>query len=183
MNSTENLTESRLKKLLRYYPIDGVFSWRIDRSANVYAGGRAGTVESSTGRRIITIDGRKYKAARLACLYMLGSFPIEADHINRIPGDDSWENIRPVTMAQNRMNRSTRSDNGSGFPGVTRVALSGKYRAVIKRKVLGTYDSIHDAIFARYTGELQFGFLEMNKRSPAAEYVHAALKRKTWAED
>ena len=67
------LTQIRLKQVLKYNPDTGVFKWRQD------IGGRndgdiAGT-KRDDGRIVIRIDGKDHGANRLAWLYIRGEFP------------------------------------------------------------------------------------------------------------
>lgn len=44
---------------------------------------------------------------------------METDHINGLSVDDRKENLRVCTSSQNKMNRGKRSDNTSGYKGVS----------------------------------------------------------------
>ncbi|SRR6266446_2339189 len=88
------LTQERLKELLHYDPETGVFSWILKRPA--YGGNKKRGHEYVL---INDVDGRDYRAARLAHLYMTGEWPKhKMDHINRIKDDNRWENLRDVTL-------------------------------------------------------------------------------------
>lgn len=67
------------------------------------AGGRA-----TNGDWRIKINGRTFKRSRLVWLYVHGidSYPLLLDHINRDRSDDSVENLRIATYAENQRNRS-----------------------------------------------------------------------------
>jgi hypothetical protein len=98
------------------------------------------------GYRTFPIDGRNYRACRLAFLFMTGSFPTElADHADRWPSNDTWENLRPATPSQNAANRRVRRDCKSGMKGAHYERKSGRYRAVIweggQKRHLGVFDS------------------------------------------
>lgn len=64
------ITQERLKELLTYDPATGEFRWIVSRGPN-RAGNSAGCIDKA-GYRIIEIDGKAYRAARLAFLYMTG---------------------------------------------------------------------------------------------------------------
>lgn len=67
-------------------------------------------------RKWLTLDdGRK---ARLRMHKLITGFP-QTDHINGNGLDNRRANLRPATGSQNAMNRGMRSDNTSGFKGVT----------------------------------------------------------------
>jgi len=59
------LTQGRLKELLSYNPDSGKFVWEINRRGPVKVGLIAGTLNSQ-GYIQIVVDGRNYKAHRLA---------------------------------------------------------------------------------------------------------------------
>lgn len=119
MNAEEKqaLTQERLKELLHYEPESGIFT-RLKTAGRYVAGAIAGSMDDE-GYLRISIDGKHYRSARLACLYMTGEMPIEADHINRIRHDDRWENIRQADRRQNAANRKLQRNNTSGFKGIS----------------------------------------------------------------
>jgi hypothetical protein len=112
-----SLTAERLKELLHYDPGTGVFTWNA-RTGRQVAGQVAGTVNLGT-RIQIKIDGRTYKAHRLAWLYVHGQWPRGAiDHIDGSALNNAIANLRECTMSQNQANKRRRVDNASGFKGV-----------------------------------------------------------------
>lgn len=129
------IDHDRLRELLRYDPVTGVFTWRVDRMrgrgvGNVVA--QAGSVAGSpcNGYRYIQIDGRKYRAGRLAFLYMTGAWPKNmVDHRDLDPSNDRWENLRDATRSQNGAN--TKGLATVGLKGVTKRGSA--YRAQICR--------------------------------------------------
>ena len=109
-------TQLRLKELVDYQPESGIFTWLARPAAPAwdarYAGKRAGHVDRS-GYCLITIDGHKHTAARLAWLYMTGAWPAETiDHKNCIRSDDRFENLRPASFSENLANRSAFGKSG-----------------------------------------------------------------------
>src|SRR5215813_12141516 len=101
------LTHERLKELLSYDPKTGLFIWNS-------RGAVAGTTDQE-GYIQIHLDGKKYRAHRLAYLYMTGEMPTQIlDHINRVRSDNRWGNLRPVTDRFNYYNCSDYSNNKSG---------------------------------------------------------------------
>lgn len=114
------LTVERLKEVLHYEPSTGDFTWL--KSLRVGSVGKmAGTLTQD--RRVhIAVFGKVYKASRLAVLYMTGEWPLgEVDHINRIPNDDRWVNLRVVTRGQNMQNTGISTRNRTGVRNVYRV--------------------------------------------------------------
>jgi hypothetical protein len=101
------LTHKRLCEVLVYEKSTGLFRWRMKASKKTIVGEVAGclTVEKSGYRRVrIRIDGRLYKAHRLAWFYETGRWPKhEIDHINGDAADNRFENLRDVPHRQNQI--------------------------------------------------------------------------------
>ncbi|MGY4351551.1 hypothetical protein ACVWXM_008044 [Bradyrhizobium sp. GM7.3] len=92
------ITAERLRQLLAYDPATGIFTWLVDRKGRggmVPAGSVAGTIDAN-GYRVVTIDNRKYPAARLAWFYVTRQWP--KFNVDRLDGDltnDRFPNLRP----------------------------------------------------------------------------------------
>jgi hypothetical protein len=113
---------------LHYNPISGELRWTVDRWAgsppNLFkarAGDIAGYVETR-GYLRVGIDGRVYKAHRIAWLIVEGRWPAaEIDHIDGNRTNNAWSNLRETDRRTNQENqRRARCDNQSGFLGVAR---------------------------------------------------------------
>lgn len=147
------ITAARLREVLHYNPITGVFTWRVRTSTCVQVGDVAGG-SGSGGYIDIRIDGRKHGAHRLAWLYMTGELPEhEIDHENTCRSDNRWDNLRDATHAQNMQNlRKAPSHNTSGFLGVSEDRR-GLWRAQImvggRNKSLG-YHQTQELAHAAY---------------------------------
>lgn len=114
------LTHERLKALLCYEPLTGVFRWRVARPNGVKPGDVAGRVHADSGYRVIKVDNRAFVASRLAWFYMTGAWPIVLiDHDDLNKTNDAWSNLRPATHRQNQQNRRTQKSNTSGFKGAS----------------------------------------------------------------
>jgi len=142
------LTSKELRKLLKYDSNNGQFTWLVDRS-NKKAGSVAGTI-NKLGYRQICIDYRLYTGHRLAWLYMTGDWPVDCvDHINGVPFDNRWSNLRQATMSENQHNRSKSKRNSSGVKGVSLCKATGKWTAQIMANreyhFLGKFKSIEEA--------------------------------------
>ena len=108
----------------------------------------AGTI--SEGYVVIWIEGRFYRAHRLAHLYMTGEWPpADIDHKERDRGDNRWDKLRPATRAQNLCNTKIRKDNTSGCKGVTWMEKQKKWRVRISGKYIGLFAKLEDAIARR----------------------------------
>jgi hypothetical protein len=89
----KTLSAKRLRKLLTYAPTTGVFRWRVRKGPHVR--GVAGCIHPPKGYRVIGIDGKMYRANRLAWLYMTGKWPkLEIGYINHKTSDARWANLR-----------------------------------------------------------------------------------------
>jgi hypothetical protein len=147
------ITQRRLRDLLSYDPETGIFRWRVSRG-KAKSGAVAGSINKSTGYRIIMLFGRRYKAHRLAWFYMKGEWPVDKiDHRNTIRNDNRFKNLREATAAGNQHNSGRRRNNRSGYKGVDFKAGCGKWRAAItvnsRQMHLGYFTDI-DAAAAAY---------------------------------
>jgi HNH endonuclease/AP2 domain len=145
------LTQKRLKELLHYNPETGIFTWLMKPSpqANrISADNIAGHINVE-GYFVIGIDGKVYKAHRLAWFYMAGVWPNQIDHINGIRNDNRWCNLRLVKKSQNALNRGENKNNTSGIKGVSWYKKYEKWVAQIgknkKRINLGYFDTKEEA--------------------------------------
>lgn len=147
-SKTSTLTRARLQDILVYDPVTGLFRWRHHRGSKP-AGSLAGTIDRH-GYLRITIDGRGYRAHRLAFLYMEGALPPDqVDHINGEKIDNRWANLRHASRLQNARNKGIRINNKTGFIGVSICPETKRFRASIfhdgKGRNIGRYDYAVDA--------------------------------------
>jgi hypothetical protein len=116
----------------------------------VKVGDIAGTTDKN-GYIVIGIDGRYYKAHHLAWFFVHRVWPVELDHKNVVPGDNSLDNLREATRSQNTCNRLMQSNNTSGFKGVSFDRQRRVFHAYIKlngkRRYLGCRDTALAASF------------------------------------
>lgn len=114
------LTLDRARELVSYDPDTGVFTWNVTRAGTAKAGNPAGTV-SSQGYVDLKLDGRRYKAHRVAWLLMTGAWPVgDVDHRDGSRLNNRWKNLRDASRSLNMQNqRRARRGTKSGLLGVT----------------------------------------------------------------
>jgi hypothetical protein len=154
-----NLTQERLKEVLHYDPETGVFTWKVSLNSRIPVGSVAGCIVQHY--RAIGIDGEKYRAHRLAFLYMTGRFPKdEVDHIFHDKDNNRWRFITEATRKKNAKNLSLSKANKTGYCGI--YVDKGKFRAMIqheyKKICCGRYDTIEDAVAAAQEKYKELGF-------------------------
>lgn len=112
------LTQERLKQLIKYDPTSGEFTWlpRDAHNSNM-VGALLDSWNTRNANRIlvnpnpdnyhyIKVDGCLYTGHRLAWLYVYGEWPNNViDHINRTKSDNRIANLRDVTHKENMNNR------------------------------------------------------------------------------
>ena len=139
-----SLTLERLRELLLYDPVTGVFTRKV-RVRSQCAGGRLSS-KDGWGYHRVMIDRRNYRLSRLAWFYVHGRWPIgDIDHINGVPADNAISNLREATKSQNSANmRPRRALKGATFDKRRRT-----WRAKIgvngESISLGTFGSEQDA--------------------------------------
>lgn len=114
-----DLTAARLRELLSYDKTTGLFTRLVSRP-NSPVGSIAGTINNN-GYVLICIGGVKYRAHRLAWLWVKGVWPEgEIDHWNTKRADNRWRNLRDVPMLHNQQNRRRAlKRNRTGLLGVS----------------------------------------------------------------
>jgi hypothetical protein len=158
------LTPERVREFFDYCPDTGLMTWRVKRTNNRKAnvGDVAGNIDD-TGYYRVMLDGKKYRAHRIAFLWMGEELPVQVDHINGDRADNRWANLRAADALSNAKNAKRRKD---GF----RVAVTGvgyhvknrKWRVRINHNgeaiYLGSFDDLNEAITARVAANEKYGF-------------------------
>lgn len=147
------ITQSELKSVLGYNKRTGKFYWLVDRP-RVRVGQITGQALDRWGYNVICINRKKYKAHRLAWLYVYGVMPTkDIDHKNRNKTDNRISNLREATAIENARNKGLSVKNKSGFIGVSWKASHGRWCAQVAIdgvvKHLGLYNSPLSASRAR----------------------------------
>lgn len=140
------VTHEQLLRVMKYDPKTGIFVWKI--SGRKYKKGDTATKNTqSMGYQTIVLQKKIYTAHVLAWFYMTGQWPVfEIDHKDTCRINNKWENLRPATRTQNCMNSRVSKNNSSGFKGVGK--MNGRFRAYIRGKHLGMFDTAEEAAVA-----------------------------------
>jgi hypothetical protein len=173
------LTQERLKEVLHYNPETGVFTWIVSPAHRVKVGDVAGSI-CGNGYRLISIDSVKYKAHRLAWLYVYGYLPEHGvDHKDRVKVHNQIDNLREASQQCNMRNTGNFSDNTSGVKGVNYHKPTGKWRAYIninrKNIYLGVHLSFFEAACHRLAAEQAENWHGCDNSSPAYKFVMAGI--------
>lgn len=147
LSSSSALTQKQLKEILHYNPDTGVFTWKTDKR-----GGREGTVAGWRNDRGIGIEinGKHYRASRLAWLYAHGIWPKKnISFINGNQFDNRIINLREAGRSEVTWHANTPKTNTSGGKGVNWHKQFKKWRARClvngRRYSLGCFTDIADA--------------------------------------
>lgn len=146
--TTAPLTADRLRELIDYEPLTGVFKRRVVIWKVGHVGQTIGHTNNQ-GRIEVSVDGKVYLAHRLAWLYMTGAWPKnQIDHKDGDPSNNAFDNLRDVTGTENMQNqRKARSNNIVGLLGVRKHYR--KWQASIsvngKAVFLGSFDTAEQA--------------------------------------
>lgn len=154
------VTADRLRELLDYNPITGIFVWKRARGLNL-VGVRAGCITPRGGQCLnkfyykIGVDNHRYYSHVLAYLWMTGKYPEkELDHEDGNGLNNKWSNLRLSEHAENGRHRNDLNrNNSSGYAGVSYHTGAKKWRARImvdgKEIHIGFFNSKEDAAVAR----------------------------------
>lgn len=158
----QNLTQSRLKELVHYDPLTGVFTWLVALSNRVKVGDVIGCLNGE-GYLYGRVDGPLYLIHRLAFLYITGAFPPEdVDHENHDRADNRWTNLRHATRTENLQNQRLSQRSTSGHTGVHWCKDRKKWLAHVrvngKSKHLGYFTKKSDAVQTRKAANVKYGF-------------------------
>ena len=166
------LDAKTLRTILSYAPETGLFTWLKRRNGvkSMTAG-----YTGCDGYVSIRINGKLYKAHRLAWFYVQGCWPsAHIDHINGDPSDNRLSNLREATHSENLRNVPIWGSNTSGYKGVSFSKVRNKWRAQIrfcnKRLTLGHFETPEDAYAAYCKAALihhgSFANLGNSERAP-----------------
>lgn len=142
------ISQETLRAIISYDAETGDFRWLLSKG-RAQAGSLAGAIDTQ-GYRLIGLNGRLYRAHRLAWFWTYGEWPTKhLDHINGDPLDNRLANLREATDAENNCNRGPTKKNKAGIKGVwwryDRSKWCAQIRVNGKSRHLGHFDSAEDA--------------------------------------
>ena len=165
------MRKKQLQKILKYDIQTGIF---YNRKSKKVVGKTDFTSKISMISKVrsvgyvwIWIDKNKYRADKLAWLYVYGYWPKhDIIHIDGVNHNNWIDNLKKKSDTRKR------KDNKSGIPGVSRDKRDKIWRAQIainsKQKNLGNYKNFDNAVLARLKAEQINGF---PADSPAQRYI------------
>lgn len=155
----EILLAARVRELLHYDPLTGIFTRRVRTAQRHQVGDRADFLIKSghqAGYYRVSFDSKRYLAHRVAWLYVLGVWPSDdIDHRDTDRGNNRIDNLRDVGGQMNSENIRRPRAGKCGLLGVH--AHQGRWRArlqVNKRSIdLGCFDTQEEAHQAYVEGK------------------------------
>ena len=146
-----DLTAQRLRELLHYNPVTGVFTRRVSLRGDAYDFGKVAGSVTTAGYFSFNVDGRRYQAHRLAWLYVHGVWPAEQiDHRDTNRQNNAIDNLRESSHKGNHQNlRAAHEDSKTGLLGVSFDKDRRRWKAQIyadgKKHFLGRFDTAQQA--------------------------------------
>ncbi len=156
-----------LWELFAYKPLTGELVWLKAPSNRV----RVGTPTGSThmqGYVSTRVNGTSYLTHRLVWAWLHNQDPknFQVDHIDGNRVNNTWQNLRLATAAQNSFNSKTRKHNTTGVKGV-RLLPSGRFQVRIRKAgvtyMLGTFATAEQAAdaYEKAAVQLHEGFYRL----------------------
>ncbi len=142
-----------------------IFVYEEDGRLRRVAGGRKPYPwrRGGSGKRYLlcTLPCGTYYAHRLVWVYHHGYHPVMLDHVNGNTEDNRIENLRECTTAQNNYNSRRKSNNRSGFKGVTytprmRLKWCAKIGVAGSTVALGQFGTPEEAAAAYAKGAARY---------------------------
>lgn len=162
MKTKNDLTAEEARNLFHYDPVTGVLIRKVTVGNTAKVGWIAGSI-SNTGHLTVRVNGGLYLVHRIIWLIQTGEWPkCVIDHINCIPSDNRWDNLRDAEHYQNRANGRIYKNNTSGLKGVSFDKSKNKWEAYIrsdnKKVSLGRFATPEEAHEAyKYAAILRYG--------------------------
>lgn len=145
------LTQERLRELLRYDEQTGEFHWCRASGKGIRKGQPAGCKSANgCGRTYwrVRVDDRLYHAHRLAWLYVHGYMPEFVDHIDGNGLNNAIVNLRSCNRSQNLANRGKPRNAESFYKGVHKARQCNSWIAQAHQQYVGCYQTAEQAAYA-----------------------------------
>lgn len=159
---------NNFNQIFMYCENTGLLTYKIKRG-KILPGTIAGTL-ALNGYVTVGVDKKKHYAHRIIWEMLYGTIPAgtQIDHINGNRSDNRLCNLRLASNHENSKNQKRKSNNSSGFTGVSWDSQTQRWRAHItvngKTKSLGRYLEEIDALSARKDAEIKYKFHENHGR-------------------
>lgn len=150
------LTIERLRAVLHYDPLSGIFTWLQAAGKNTGLIGQQAGCDRGDGYIVIGIDNKMYLAHRLAWFHVHGVWPSDQlDHRDLDHSNNRIANLREANNSQNCANVGSKNP-ASGLKGVAATRNGRRFTARLhhngKNEYLGTHDTkeiAHEAYMQR----------------------------------
>jgi hypothetical protein len=138
---------------------NGKLYWKKKISYKNMIGKEAGYLSIKQNRHYVTFYGKHLARSRVVYAMFNGFSTQDIDHINRISSDDRIENLRPVTIRENVINRGVVINNKRNLPSCVYFDPTNKknhyyVRARVdgKKKVIGwaTTPELAESLYKSY---------------------------------
>ena len=124
------ITLEQLNKDFKYDRANGVLVRKTANCNRVNVGDIVGSANSA-GYQTVWINGKNRYVHRVIYFMLNGVYDLHIDHIDQDKSNNKIENLRACTQSQNNRNIKSRSDNKSGFKGVSWSKAMKKWHAKV----------------------------------------------------
>lgn len=142
-----------LNEWIRYQPDTGRFFWKKSSTKGTRQSGRETATTKQKGYYLLKINGKVFRAHRLAFLIMTGKLPTIVDHIDRDRSNNKWSNLREVSSSGNSLNRNIDKRNKSNVTGVYFNKRENVFIVTYCNEYLGRSKDFFEAVCLRKSKE------------------------------
>lgn len=165
-----NLTQERLKQLIKYDADTGVITWLNTQDVHCGVRGKIAADVAVDGYPRISIDKQRYLQHRIAWLYHYGEWPKEiVDHIDGNKLNNAISNLRDVSIQMNMQNIRSHKKNKFGLLGVYSYGSRFQSHIIVNGKsiFLGIFNTALEAHQAHVAAKLTYhpGFISLGDQS------------------
>ena len=150
-------TQKELLSLFNYNEETGDLTWKVTRGS--IKKGTLCNYNNGRGYLRTRIDKKQFLNHIIIYIMMTGEEPkFQIDHDDGNTLNNKWDNLIQRTQSENIRKAKLKSDNTSGYKGVSWNLKRNKWESYItinkKRKFLGYFNDIVDAINSRVQAEM-----------------------------